>query len=298
MYVYEKVRNMMNGWDTERDMGLTTPDSIERFDNISYGEYDVWNLLDVYRPKHAEGSLPVIVSVHGGGWVYGDKEVYQHYCMSLAERSFVVVNFNYRLSPDVIYPEHLQDVNAVMHWVKKHIAEYGGDTGRIFMIGDSAGAQMAAMYACALTNVLCREQLSLNVPEITVRGVALNCGAYDMEDCLCRVIDNTSEEEQQELLQTVLGREHREETLPLGCPAAYVTKDFPPAYVMTANGDFLRNQQPLLLDALKKNGVLHEYHEYGDAAQMLYHVFHCNIRTAAAKRCNDAECEFFRKITK
>ncbi|MFR5151238.1 MAG: carboxylesterase family protein [Ruminococcus sp.] len=55
--------------------------------------------LDVYRPKQAQGEdLPVIISVHGGAWMYGDKERYQYYCMSLAQRGFAVVNFTYRLA--------------------------------------------------------------------------------------------------------------------------------------------------------------------------------------------------------
>lgn len=68
--------------DAKRDEGLTTPDDIKRFDNIRYGLHER-KILDVYRPKGQEGRLPVIVSVHGGGWVYGNKEIMQFYCMSL-----------------------------------------------------------------------------------------------------------------------------------------------------------------------------------------------------------------------
>ena len=87
--------------DAKRDEGLTTPDCIERFDNIRYGEHER-NILDVYRPKDQKGKLPLIVSIHGGGWVYGSKEINQFYCMSLAERGFAVVNFSYRLAPEFI----------------------------------------------------------------------------------------------------------------------------------------------------------------------------------------------------
>ena len=70
--------------DAKRDAGLTTPDDIQRFDDIQYGPDPVENKLDVYRPKNTQGKIPVIVSVHGGGWVYGDKELYQFYGMTLA----------------------------------------------------------------------------------------------------------------------------------------------------------------------------------------------------------------------
>ena len=67
--------------DAKRNAGLVTPENVERFDNIPYGDNER-NILDVYRPKDHRGKLPVIVSVHGGGWVYGNKEIMQFYCMS------------------------------------------------------------------------------------------------------------------------------------------------------------------------------------------------------------------------
>ena len=104
--------------DTIRDRGLQAPKDIVRFDNLPYGTDPRWQTLDVYRPKNAGGTaLPVIVSVHGGGWVYGDKNLYQYYCMSLAQHGFAVVNFSYRLAPRHKFPAALQDTDAVFHWV-------------------------------------------------------------------------------------------------------------------------------------------------------------------------------------
>ncbi|MDE7257780.1 MAG: carboxylesterase family protein, partial [Lachnospiraceae bacterium] len=85
----DMIRKTFGEGDDKRDAGLTTPDNIERYDDIQYGTDPKWNVLDVYRPKLRKGDkLPVIVSVHGGGWVYGDKERYQYYCMSLAQHGF------------------------------------------------------------------------------------------------------------------------------------------------------------------------------------------------------------------
>ena len=95
--VVAKIREEFGTSDAKRDAGLTTPSDIQRFDNISYGKDPVWQSLDLYRPKSMDGKkLPVIVSVHGGAWVYGTKEIYQFYCMRLAQFGFAVVNFNYR----------------------------------------------------------------------------------------------------------------------------------------------------------------------------------------------------------
>ena len=121
----EMVREMFGKGDAERDAGLRTPEDITRFDDIAYGSDPKYQLLDVYRPKGAEGPLPVIISVHGGGWVYGDKEVYQFYCMSLAERGFAVVNFSYRLAPEHKFPASLEDTNSVCAWVMENAEKYG-----------------------------------------------------------------------------------------------------------------------------------------------------------------------------
>ena len=113
--------------DDKRDKGLTTPEDVLRFDNIQYGANPKWNVLDVYRPKNTEGPLPVIVSVHGGGWVYGDKERYQYYCMSLAEQGFAVVNYSYRLAPKYKFPSSIEDTNSVFRWVLFNAEQYGFD---------------------------------------------------------------------------------------------------------------------------------------------------------------------------
>jgi len=110
--------------DRKRDKGLTTPEDVVRYDDIAYGEDKKWQILDVYRPKGAEVKLPVIMSVHGGAWVYGTKEVYQFYCMSLAQKGFALVNFNYRLAPEHRYPAQLEDINLVVKWMIENKDEH------------------------------------------------------------------------------------------------------------------------------------------------------------------------------
>ena len=84
----ERVRREWKIGDAKRDAGLTTPEDIKRYDDILYGADPVWNLLDVYRPKKMDGKLPVIVNIHGGGWVYGNKELNEYYCMDFSSEEF------------------------------------------------------------------------------------------------------------------------------------------------------------------------------------------------------------------
>ena len=276
--------------DNKRDAGLTTPEDVLRYDDIVYGTESKWQTLDVYRPEGTGGKLPVIVSVHGGGWVYGDKERYQYYCMNLAERGFAVVNFSYRLAPEYKFPSSLEDTNAVFAWVMEHAEEYGFDTEKLFAVGDSAGAHILSLYLDICTNPEYAVNYKLQIPEgLQVRAVALNCGQYHM-----------GEEELDELtgklMEEYLTGKGTEQELKLLCADDYATEKFPPAFIMTAEEDFLRNQAPLLYEKLKRMGVPCELHDYSGKTEKLGHVFHLNIKSEDAQRCNDEECDFFRSI--
>ena len=139
--------------DDKRDAGLPHDiPEVERFDNIAYGPKEKWNLLDIYLPKKRIDKVPTIINIHGGGWVYGTKETYQFFGLSLAKEGFAFVNFNYQLAPEVEFPGELDDVNRAVHWVASHGSDYDIDLNNIFIIGDSAGGQMAVQYLTILTN--------------------------------------------------------------------------------------------------------------------------------------------------
>jgi acetyl esterase/lipase len=102
------------------------------------------HVLDIQTPEGAK-DLPVVFWIHGGGWQGGDKSDVQIKPRVFNEQGFVFVSTNYRLLPEVEMSVLIQDVAKSLGWVHKHIAEYGGDPQRIFVMGHSAGAQLAAL---------------------------------------------------------------------------------------------------------------------------------------------------------
>lgn len=281
--------------DAKRDAGLTTPDDIQRFDDIQYGPDPVENKLDVYRPKNAQGKIPVIVSVHGGGWVYGDKELYQFYGMTLAQRGFAVVNFTYRLAPEVKFPAPLEDTNNVISWMYENQEEYGLDMEHVFMVGDSAGGHLCGLYSAICTNPEYAVNYTFKVPNGFVpQAVALNCGAYNP----LSEVGVLGGEQDQELMGDFLPEKGSARERALVNVTDHVTEKFPPVYLMTCVGDFCRPQAPLLEAALKKNGVYYEFKTYGTEENPLYHVFHVTIQEPEGQKCNDEECDFFRRMMK
>jgi acetyl esterase/lipase len=283
------INYLFSQGDKKRDKGLQTPVDIERKDNLSYGPYGKWNLLDVYYPRGIQGKLPVIVNVHGGGWVYGTKEVYQFYCMSLAQRGFAVVNFNYRLAPASKFPAPLEDLNQVILWIFEHAVDQSFDLDRIFFVGDSAGANIAALYSCLCVNPDYARMFAIKPPtDFVPKAVALNCGIYDIHSI---VEQNTGG--LKGLLKDFLGKNHTREDLKKIDVCSYVTKDFPPTYLMTAEHDFVKFQSPYMKAKLEEFQVRHQYKIYGEGNKEIMHVFHCNIRLPEATQCNDEECDFF-----
>jgi acetyl esterase/lipase len=286
----DKIRSLFKEGDDIRDAGLTSPEDVVRFDDIVYGEDPKWQVMDVYRPKAAEGKkLPVIVSIHGGGWVYGDKERYQYYCMSLAQHGFAVANFTYRLAPDFKFPAPLEDTNLVIKWIFAHAEEYGLDTKHIFAVGDSAGAHQLGLYAAICTNPEYAAKFSFKVPEgFAPTAIALNCGAYKIEK---NVDDSTGN-----LMNDYLENGGTEEEIEMVCVPNHITEAYPPTFYMTCTGDFLLGQAAVLGEKLLEKSIPHEFHFYGDAQHTLGHVFHCNMKLEEAKRCNRDECDYFKKF--
>lgn len=285
----DRIREQFRLSDEKRDKGLRTPEDVVRFDNINYGADSKWQMLDVYRPKEDEnGKLPVIVNIHGGGWIYGDKDVYQYYGMNMAQRGFAIVNFSYRLAPENKFPAALEDINQVFHWMVAYQDAYGLDMDNVFVVGDSAGAQLASQYITLLTNKEYQKYFEFSVPEgvLKVRAAALNCGTYDLRQC---------KEQNMEILNYYFA-EDIDNTAACIDVMKYVTKDFPPTVITTSYYDFLKECAEPMYQYLKSHEVPCELHQYGSKTKPeIAHVFHLNIRSEEAKLCNEMECEFFRR---
>lgn len=130
--------------------------------------------LDIYSPKDAKRA-PVVVFIYGGGWKDGHKGQYRFVAAALAARGFVTVVPDYRLFPAARFPAFIQDAAAAVAWTHANIGRYGGDPGRVFLMGHSAGAHIAALVT------LDRQWLradGLN-PDRAIAGFVGLAGPYD-----------------------------------------------------------------------------------------------------------------------
>ena len=271
--------------DAKRDRGLKTPEDIRGIDRIPYGPDARWNILDVYRPRGKAGKLPVIVNIHGGGYVYGSTKQYQFYCMGLAQRGFAVVSFNYHLAPKYKFPTPVRDTNLVMEWICRKAEIYGFDTDNVVIVGDSAGAQLASQYAVICTDPDYAKIMEITPPEFTLRAVGLNCGMYELKERAGEIPGNKLMVDYFTKDPSVYGK--KLDVL------SHVTEKFPPAYLLSAKGDFLVEQCRPMAELIRSKGVPCEYRIYGD--EKTGHVFHLDMRSDLARKANDEEIAFIRE---
>ncbi len=143
---------------------------------------DHFTSLDVYQPTDFNSDTdtveprPILIYVHGGGWAIGDKSRVHEKPQWAIRNGWILVSVNYRLSPQVMHPEHARDVAAAVAYVIQNATDFGGDPDQIVLMGHSAGAHLAAIVACDET-LLGQHDLSPS----DIAGVVLLDGAgYDI----------------------------------------------------------------------------------------------------------------------
>ena len=294
MELTNKIKNFLHEYrsgckksDDHRDSDLPHDiPEVERIDNLLYGPDEKWHTLDVYLPKKESAPFPVIINIHGGGWVYGTKETYQYYGMGLAKRGFAFINPNYRLAPEhAEFPDELDDVDRYMHWVDDHAEEYRLDRNNVFIIGDSAGGQMAEQYVTILTNPDYAKLFSYKPLNLKFRAVGLNCAAS-----FVLTPDSLAGVESLYFTKNAVNKYHEQLDV-----EKYIDHNFLPTFLITANNDFLHDMQFTLFGFLLGCGVHAICKSYGDEDNPRGHVFFVNQKDKIADIANDEEIEFFRQ---
>ena len=191
--------------------------------------------LDLFMPAGAT-NVPVVVFFHGGGLMRGDKADHGFIASRLVPEGIGVVLANYRLSPDVMHPAHIEDAAAAFAWVVEHIDEYGGDPRRIFVSGHSAGAYLAAL-------------LSLDPRYLKAHGLGLKDIRGSMPISAFLYVEETAIERD----KSVWGTDPKEWKQASVSP--YIAADKPPLLLIYADGDddWRKRHNETLAAALKKS---------------------------------------------
>lgn len=301
----QMVVALMKMLDRKYEKGATVPAGTTQITDIPYApDNSHSHKMDIIKPVGAKKPLPVIVNIHGGGWVYGDKDsYYRYYCMNLAKCGFAVVSMNYRLATTVEYPGQIEDIFQLLTYLDEHGSEYGLDISRVFLVGDSAGANMAGIVGIILKNEAVRTQY-LPYPvvaeyfkqerKLTIRALGLCCGVYNFDTFLGEDIEFACREE---ILECVFGREDFK-AHPLyeytNVPK-YLTKDYIPMFVMGSKSDHLYPETEKFIAAAESLGICMKA-QIWEAEENLPHVFHLKENSPHEADVRREMLEFFTNI--
>jgi acetyl esterase/lipase len=192
--------------------------------------------LDVYQPAELSGPAPVVMFIYGGAWRAGDKFEYEFAGRAFAAAGYVTVIADYRLYPEVKYPDFLEDNARAIKWIEDNIAEFGGDTSRFFLAGHSAGAYNAMMLALDRSFV---REFGVTMPVLAVAGISGPYNFYPFE--------------YGEVRETFGDAANPEGTQPINL----VTADTPPIMLLSGTGDpIVRIQNSTALaEKLRAQGI-------------------------------------------
>lgn len=208
--------------------------------------------LDLYVPENAEGKLPLVVWVHGGGWRGGSKN--GNRAAQLATRGYVTASVEYRLSDEAKFPAQIEDCKAAIRWLRAHASKYHIDPDRVGVWGSSAGGHLVALLGTAGDEA--RWDVGAHLDQSSrVQAVCDFCGPAD----LLAILPDARATDPDNAVALLLGGPvaEKREAARDASPTSYVTKDDPPFLICHGTEDRVvpMRQSEQLHEALKTAGV-------------------------------------------
>ena len=296
-------RLLQNSWkknlraDTARKASQSPPENIGAARDLAYiSDGDAMHLVDIFYPENAAGKLPIIIDVHGGGWMYGDKELNEYFCMNLAAMGFAVADISYRLLPDTDLKGQIQDVFACIHWLFQNGGDHHCDFGNVLLTGDSAGGHLVSLAAAISENEELCSLYGVQKMPFKPAGVAINHGIYDLQTKIV-----PSKAIMNEMERMWFGRRPKENPIyeRSGLPGTADPKTYPPVLVITSAADALYPHSEALVHYLQNEGFEYEVCKpdpEAEGAEKLGHVFNVLYpEWSESAAVNSKISEFFRK---
>ena len=230
--------------------------------------------LDVYCPPlKGREKYPVLVDVHGGGWITGDKHWRRGLNRAFADMGLCVISPNYGLSPRFKYPECVKHLFVCFKWICDHAEERRLDLDNVLITGDSAGGQLACLVLAIQNNAEVKARIGAVDSPLRFKGGMLVCGAYDPDSMAKNIFSNKLF-----LEMTGYGRKHLREfkDYDLMNPVNFVDKDFP-ADVMVAYGRFdafVGGNEKILFKRLNELGIPYREYRAKGAGEHCFHLWH------------------------
>ena len=250
-----------------------------------------YHLLDVYSPDESPELLPVIVEIHGGGYLSCNKEINAQHGQYLASKGFHVVNMNYSLCPEFGLDDILNELTDVLSWIKDNAERYGFNTGQVALTGDSSGGHIVLLAAAVYTSGKSADYFRVPAPAVKPAAYTASCPEASFRwDLLPKTM----------AAKTLFFLLHRytfdPECVKYASYDYYMDEQYPKVWFCTSPTDvLLYDHTSRLHEYMLEHGIGHEYREYTAAEGKLDHVFNVLAPDLPESRAaNDDMIEFMR----
>lgn len=262
--------------------------------NLHYDPNDSSAFLDVFYPselQRANRVLPAVVWVHGGSWVTGSKNGIAKYLKILAAKGFTTVGVDYPLAPGEMYPAPIREVNAALGFLRENAQRLHVDQSKLFLAGDSAGAQIAAQVANVISVASYSKAVGVapSIGRSQLRGVILYCGVYDAARANFFRKDG--------VLSKYFGTQDfmNDPRIEQFSVARQITSDFPPIFLSVGNGDTFAPQSYFLAEIAKSRGIVVDSLFFAaDHSPSLPHEFQFDLDKAEGRLALERSVKFLR----
>ena len=262
-------KTMKNLYGTKSNPGMEKTETEDAKPQFPYNVEEILNqtylnrqedplAADIFKPVvEKDKEIPVIVTIHGGGLVEGDRKITRDFNRALAGHGYLVFSVEYRLAPRANCAQQLDDVCAGMDLIGRELVSYNVDFSRIYLIAESAGAYLATYVTAMKYSEKLQKAIGYEPSKMIFKAVGLISGMFytrkkDLIGYLLSAMFFGKMEESTEFIK-YMNPENPE-----------IIDNLPPAYLITSRGDFLNNYTLMFHDALKRQGKKTHLLYYGD----------------------------------
>lgn len=291
-----------NAVNVNNELQKHVPPGVSGKLNLRYDPNDEDAYLDIYYPSEiydTKNLLPVIIWIHGGALISGDKEQVANYCRILASRGFIVAAIDYSVAPEKKYPKPLFQTNAALSFLKANAENLLIDTGKFILAGDSGGAHIAAQTGNIITDSIYSQLLDISpsIKASQLSGLLLYCGPYDIHN-----VDVKSGFG--DFLKTVLwsysGKKNftEDEYFKTASVISYISKNYPPSFISAGNADPLLAQSRAFALKLSSMNIKTDTLFFPQNLKpALPHEYQFNLDTEAGQLALERSVKFLKEIT-
>lgn len=253
--------------------------------------------LDLYHiPKKDDQKYPVVLIIHGGGFVAGDKKYRRQLSSWFAEElGAYAVNVNYGLGPQFYFPDAIQHLCSATEWIANNAEKYNFDLENIIVTGDSAGGYFSAAL-CAIQDDAEMQKKFNFTPKFKFKGVLLNCGIYNLDKALSAKMpfDMTNK-----VCKSFTGTDIKDlqsyEYINEISPVYHITKNYPKTCIVYSEKDiFCKGQGEDFIEKLKENQIYYE--EFHSTKLLDNHTFPSIWKGKAAVAANNLYISFAKRL--